>query len=119
MVIFKNFFGTSQQSEIMTTALDLATTAASFVSNKNDIAPLLYELKLVSSRSLSGGLLAQQDEEALFDIYLKLENYLTTADPIRKFNKTELRGKASRGLRSRLEVYENGQALRKKQTVNA
>jgi hypothetical protein len=119
MVIFKNFFGSSQQSEIMTTALDLATTAAGFASNKNDIAPLLYELKLVSSRSSSGGLLTQQDEEAIFDIYLKLENYLTTADPIRKFDRTELRNKASRGLRARLEAYESNQVVPKKQPVSA
>lgn len=107
MVIFKNFFGSSQQAEIMTTALDLATTAAGFASNTADIAPLLREIKMIAAQQAPGALLSVEDEEAIFDIYLKLEHYLMTADPLRRFNKTELRSKASRGLRLRLEAYEN------------
>lgn len=103
MVIFKNF-NSLQQSEIMTTALDLAKTAAGFASNQNDIEPLLYEIKQISSRP--DALLRPEDEATLFNIYLQIEQYLITADPIRTFNKEELRGKASRGLRARLEDYE-------------
>ena len=117
MVVFKNFFGTSQESEIMTTALDLATTAASFASNTNDIEPLLREIKLISNQLPPGALITQEQEETIFDIYLKLEHYLTTADPIRKFNKNELRNKASRGLRARLEAYEH-QSVPKRQPVS-
>lgn len=105
MVIFRNF-SSSQQSEIMTTALDLAKTAAGFASNQSDIEYLLYEIRQISSSSSSGALLTQADEAALFNIYLRIEHYLMTADPIRTFNKDELRGKASRGLRARLENYE-------------
>ena len=105
MVIFKNF-SSQQQSEIMTTALDLAKTAAGFASNQNDIEPLLYKIKQISNQPSSGTLLTQGDEATLFNIYLQIEHYLMTADPIRTFNKDELRGKASRGLRARLEDYE-------------
>lgn len=119
MVIFKNFFGTSQQSEIMTTALDLATTAAGFASNTDDIAPLLREIQMISDQLPPGALLTPEDEESLFEVYLKLEHYLITADPIRKFNKMELRDKASRGLRARLEAYEKSQVMPGKQIVNA
>jgi hypothetical protein len=116
MVIFKNLFGGSQQSEIMTTALDLATTAASFASNTRDIEPLLHEIQVISHQLPPGALLTSEEEQSIFAIYLKLEHYLITSDPIRKFDKEELRNKASRGLRARLEAYEN-QAAPKRQTV--
>lgn len=106
MVIFKNFFNSKQQTEIMTTALDLAKTAAGFASNQSDIEPLLYRIEQISSHLSSGALLTESDEAALFRIYLQIEHYLMTADPIRTFNREELRSKASRGLRARLEDYE-------------
>jgi len=104
MVVFKNFFGTSQQSEIMTTALDLAMSAASLASNPTDIESLTGQIDLIAERSST--MLSPKDEETLFDIYLQIEHYLLTSDPIRKFNKIELRSKASRGLHARLEAYE-------------
>ncbi len=110
MVIFKNYFGT-RQSEIMTTALDLAKTAAGFASNQNDIGPLLHKIERISSHPSSGTLLTQGDEAALFNIYLQIEHYLMTGDPIRTFNREELRNKASVGLRSRLENYERQVAV--------
>jgi hypothetical protein len=105
MVVFKNLMS-RQQSEIMTNALDLAKTAAGFVSNQNAIEPLTYQMKQISSQPTFGALLTHGDEDALFNIYLQIERYLTTSDPIRTFNKQELRNKASIGLRARLEDYE-------------
>lgn len=120
MVIFKNFTS-RQQSEIMTTALDLANTAAGFVSNQGDIEPLLYKIQQISSQPSSSTLLTPENEAALFSIYLQIEKYLMTSDPIRTFNKEELRSKASRGLRARLEEYErqSGGIQNKKYTVLA
>lgn len=107
MVIFKNLIVGSQQAEIMTTALDLAKTAATFASDTKAIEPLLREIRAISSSLRPDGLLTPEEENSIFDIYFKLEHYLTTADPIRKFNREDLRNKASRGLRVRLEAYEN------------
>ncbi len=111
MVIFRSFG--SQQSEIMTTALDLATTAAGFASNQNDIEPLLYKIKQASNTASGGTLLTAENEAALFNIYLQIEKYLMTSDPIRTFNKEELRSKASKGLRARLENYERTASINK------
>ena len=111
MVIFKNFLGGSQQTEIMTTALDLAKTAATFVSDTSAIEPLLHEIEIIADSIRSDGVLTPEEEKTIFDIYFKLEDYLTTADPLRKFNKEDLRNKASRGLRARLEAYENSNRL--------
>jgi hypothetical protein len=107
MVIFRNLLVGSSQAEIMTTALDLTKTAASFASDTRAIEPLLYQVRSISDGLRSGGLLTSQQENSIFDIYFKLEHYLITADPIRNFNKEELRNKASISLRSRLEAYEN------------
>ena len=109
MVIFKNFFGAAQ-SEIMTSALDLANTAASMASNPSDIQRQVDDIQMIASGLPSGALLPPEDEAALFDIYLQIEHYLTTADPIRAFNKEDLRRKASRGLLARLEAYEKQSA---------
>lgn len=118
MVIFKNF-SSQQQSEIMTTALDLAKTAAGFASNQSTIEPLLYKIKQISNQPSSSALLSPENEATLFSIYLQIEQYLMTADPIRTFNKQELRGKASRGLRARLEDYERRMTVvPQKQVVN-
>lgn len=105
MVIFKNF-GSGQRPEIMTNALDLARTASGFASNQKDIEPLVYQINRIANQPSSSTLLTPEDEARLFRIYLEIEHYLMTADPIRTFNKEELRDKASRGLRARLEDYE-------------
>jgi hypothetical protein len=105
MVVFKNLMS-GRQSEIMTNALDLVKTAAGFASNQSAIEPLIAETKQISNQSYFGSQLSHTDEEALFNIYLQIEKYLMTADPIRAFNKEELRSKASVGLRARLEDYE-------------
>jgi hypothetical protein len=106
MVIFKNLIAGSRQTEIMTTAFDLAKTAAAFASDTRAVEPLLYRIQTISDNLRSGGMLTPEEENSIFDIYFKLEHYLTTADPIRKFNKEDLRNKASISLRMRLEAYE-------------
>ena len=106
MVIFKSFFGGPAPTEIMTNALDLVITVAGLVSNQTAIAPLLERVHAIAAQLPPGALLANEDEATLFDIYLQLEKYLMTSDPIRTFNKQELRAKASRGLLARLETYE-------------
>lgn len=117
MVVFRNLIGGSKQAEIMTTALDLVKTAASFASDTHAIEPLLREVQIMSVRP--GGLLTQEEENFVFDIYFKIEHYLTTSDPIRTFDKEELRNKASRGLRARLEAYENGTAAKNEQLTHS
>jgi hypothetical protein len=117
MVIFKNFFNSQAQSEIMTTALDLAKTAAGFVSNQSAIESPLHRLDQIASQLSSSSLISSADEAALFDIYLQIEHYLLTADPVRTFNRDELRNKASRGLRTRLEAYEQQAAPSSKNLV--
>jgi hypothetical protein len=107
MVIFKNPSSGSPQAEIMTTALDLVKTAAALASDTTTTEPLLDQAEAIVS-SAAGSLLSVEEENSLFAIYLQLEQYLITADPIRKFDKEELRNKASRSLRMRLEAYENG-----------
>ena len=107
MAIFKTLIGKSSQAEIITTALDLTRIAASYASDTRAIEPLLRQIRVISHDARSDGLLSPEEEHAVFDTYFQIEHFLTTSDPIRKFSKEELRGKASRGLRVRLEAYEN------------
>lgn len=107
MVIFRNLPGKSPQAEIITTALDLTRVAASYVSDTHAIEPLLHQLQAIAHNTRPDGLLSSEEENSIFDIYFKIEQFLTTTDPIRKFKKEDLRSKASQGLRARLEAYEN------------
>lgn len=106
MVIFKNLSGDSKRTEIITTAIDLAKTASAFASDTTAIEPLLRQIQTLASTIPPSGLITPEEEKPIFDIYLKLEHYLITADPIRKFTKEDLRNKASQGLLARLQAYE-------------
>ena len=107
MVIVRNHSKGSQQSEIMTTASDLVTTAAAYASDTNAVKYLLDQVKVLSTNPSYNSLLIPEEENLIFDIYFKLEHYLISVDPIRNFNKEDLRNKASKSLRSRLEAYES------------
>lgn len=90
----------------MTSALDLVTVTAGLASNSDDIRPLLGRVRSIAERVPPSGMLSPEDEAALFKIYLEMEHYLMTSDPIRAYTREELRAKASRGLLTRLEAYE-------------
>jgi hypothetical protein len=106
VAIFRSFFGGGQVTEVITSALDLVTTVAGLASNPKKIDPLLDKVRAISAQLAPGGLVSEKEESSLFDVYLEIERYLMTSDPIRIFSQQELRGKASKGLLARLEVYE-------------
>ncbi len=107
MVIVRSNLGGSQQSEIMTSAIDLVATAATYASDTHAVQPMLDQAKAISNNTNINRQFVAEEENLIFDIYFKLEHYLTSVDPIRNFNKEDLRNKASMSLRARLETYEN------------
>ncbi|MDN5274709.1 MAG: hypothetical protein JWP06_610 [Candidatus Saccharibacteria bacterium] len=107
MVIFKSLVEGSQQSEIVTTALDLVKTAATLASDTSAIEPLLHQIQEIVASLPHEGFLTPEEENSIFDIYFKLEHYLIATDPMRNFRKEDLRNKASMSLRTRLESYES------------
>lgn len=106
MSLFTSLFGKSDEATKATSVLDMVTKAAGLASNPRDIDPLLDKVRIITSRLHSGESPTGADEATLLGVYLQLELYLTTKEPIRTFTKEELRARISKELRSRLETYE-------------
>jgi hypothetical protein len=108
MSFLKNFFGGSQQSSLTgaKTVLDMVTNTAALASNSSEIDPILDKVRAITSRNTPGQVLSAADEDILLGVYLGLEVYLTTKEPIRTFTKEELRGRLAPELLQRVTAYE-------------
>lgn len=109
MSLFGSLFKSNDSplsTEEISSPLDLVTYAGSLASNPPDIDPLLDPVrKITATHPLESGL-SPADETELLKVYLELEVYLTSRDPIRTFTKEELRGRLSDSLSSKLATYE-------------
>lgn len=74
------------------TVVDMVTYAASLASNTDEIDPLLDKLRTVTSKLKPGEEPSASDTASLIDIYLKIEQFLTTKEAIRTYNQKDLRG---------------------------
>ena len=71
-------------------SVDLIVFVAGLASNPEAIATILDPLRIITA-SLSKKQPNEKEQAALADIYLKLENYLITKEPLRSFNQKDLR----------------------------
>lgn len=108
MSLFSSLFNPTDSSatKIITSPLDLVTNTASLASNLTDIDPLLDPVRKITATYSPEEALSLTDNEELFNVYLALEQYLTTNDPIRTFTKKELRSRLNPDLASKLAEYE-------------
>jgi hypothetical protein len=106
----KSFFNSdkSAKDEVGTT-LEMVTYVAGLAANPDAIDGLLDAVRHITSRLQPGQLPTQADDEALMAVYLELESYLTTKEPIRAYTKEQLRQRLSPILQQRLVTYETGQ----------
>lgn len=109
MSLLSSFFGTKPTSTGGGNALDLVTYTAGLASNPDDINPLLDKVRMVSARLKPGQAPSSTDEKELLVVYLQLENYLTTREPLRSFTKEELRKHLNGPLLTQLATYETNQ----------
>lgn len=70
-------------------AIDLLTYLASYASNPRDIDPILDDLRTITATS--GKEYSADDMQKLIKVYRKLEDYLTTKEPLRVFTRENLR----------------------------
>jgi flagellar biosynthesis component FlhA len=108
MSFLKNFFGSDQQTSITgaKTVLDLVTSTAALASNPAQIDPILDSVRSITSQVVPGQVLSDGDEAKIIEVYLRLEQYLITQEPIRNFTKEELRARLAPELLQRLTAYE-------------
>lgn len=88
--------------------LDMVISAAMLASKVQDIDPIMDKVRQITARLQPGRPLSKQDEQALLETYLQIENYLTTREPLRTFTKQGLREHLKPALRESLSNVERG-----------
>lgn len=100
-----SFFASEHETaEQFTSVLDLITYVAGLASRPQDIDITLDRVRTITAKLIPGKSLSQADEQQLLDVYLKLEHYLSSAEPIKAFTIEGLRSHCAPGLRQRIEV---------------
>jgi hypothetical protein len=91
--IARTFFGKPLQPSKAQKAspVDIVVYVANLVSNRRDIDPILDSVRLITARHAQGHPISPQDEEQLLNVYLQIEQYLLTKEPLRAFTKETLR----------------------------
>jgi hypothetical protein len=103
MSLLSSFFGNSSANKKgIATPLELVSRTAELASNPKEIDQLLDGVRSVTSRLQPGSSLSQEDEKTLLQIYLQLEEYLTTKEPLRSYKKDDLRARIGPDLREKL-----------------
>lgn len=106
MSFFSSFFGSTKGTSTITSSLEMVMNAAGLVSNAEDIDQLLDDVRLLTSKSNVGQSHQEADDAILLRVYLTLEHYLQTKEPIRSFTQAELRARCSPELLERLKDFE-------------
>jgi hypothetical protein len=89
------------------------TYAASLASHPLDIDFILDDLRLVTSNLERDQALSPDDKRRLINVYLKVELFLIYHDPLRNFNRDEIRSKFSPGLQAELAEHTPNDAATK------
>lgn len=99
--VARNFFGDPVQppSKALPTSIDIVMYAATLVSNPRLIDPILDKFRQITARRKPGVEIPAEDEAELREIYLQIEGYLLSKEPIRKFTKETLRQSIAQRLR--------------------
>jgi hypothetical protein len=114
MSLFSRLFSSQQESEQITTVLDMVNYAAGLASNPDDIDRVLDEVRTITAELGPGQQLTSKEVERLLGVYKQLEEYLTHREPIRTYDQTTLRARLDSSLRQQLEAYEANTKLTNK-----
>jgi hypothetical protein len=108
MSLFGTLFKRDTETADIKNVLDLVTYAAGLVSNPDDVGDSLDSVREITARLKPGEPLPTGDTDRLFDVYLQLEAYLTTKEPLRSFTKEELRMRIPESLLQQLTNHTAG-----------
>jgi hypothetical protein len=116
MSFFSSLLGSKQQHSEeggASTPLDLVTYVSGLASNQLEIGQILDTVREITATLKPSERPSSQDDKRLLGVYLQLEQYLTTKEPLRTFTKEELRKRISEPLLAELIRHEANQ-----QTIN-
>lgn len=72
------------------TTINIVIYTAGLVTNPNSIQDILDDVRSVTANSVTSSL-NQADRQKLYDVYIKLEDYLVNKEPLRRFSREKLR----------------------------
>jgi len=107
MSVFNSLFGKNRQKQTaqISSALELTNYAASLTSNLADVDPYLDEVRRITANVKPHEALSAKDTHSLITVYLHIEEYLMTKEPVRSFSKEGLRSRIVPDLRRQIENY--------------
>ncbi|HRJ06492.1 MAG TPA: hypothetical protein PK096_02270 [Candidatus Saccharibacteria bacterium] len=106
MSLFGSLFHDTESKQEVKNVLDLVTYTASLASNPTEVDSLIDQVRKVTATHAAQNTLSPAEEATLIHVYLGLERYLTTRDPIRTYTKDELRGRLNPDLLTKLTQQE-------------
>ncbi|HSX33370.1 MAG TPA: hypothetical protein VLF91_03480 [Candidatus Saccharimonadales bacterium] len=77
------------------TSMDIITYIAGMASNLEAVDTILEPMRRVTALLAPGKAPTDKDQMVLRDVYVQLEEYLVTDEPLRTFTRQELRGKVA------------------------
>lgn len=89
----QSFFGKPKNIRVTTESLtDIVLYAAGLSSNVQAIDPILEEVRMVTADHSAGQAFNDLQQQRLADVYLRIEAYLSSQEPVRPVGSVELRG---------------------------
>ena len=102
---FDVWFGGTNQTETVKSALELVIQTAELVSQPTAVDPILDPVRTITSHLEPGQTITSNEEQTLLGVYLQLEDYLATKELLRTFSKDELRKIADPDLQRKITTY--------------
>lgn len=107
MSLLGSLFSSRQKPVVIQTPLELVTYSAELASNQEAIGSILDAIRLITVNLGPGQQPSPEQNRQLLDIYLQLEQYLTTKEPLRTFTPEGLRRRLAEPLRNQLKGVAN------------
>jgi hypothetical protein len=99
-----SFFGKSKETaKSSPVAIDVIVFTAELVSALREVNPILDKMRVITASKGQNPTLTAEEEETLAGVYLKLEQYLTQRDPVRRYTTEELRVAVQRRFKDRVK----------------
>lgn len=112
MSFFSSLLGAKRKKAIeggAQTTLDLIAYIAGLASNQLEIGPILDPVREITAQLSPGQQPSPNANQQLLHVYLQLEHYLVTKEPLRAFTKEALRKRIAAPLLAELTHYETHQ----------
>lgn len=90
--------------------IDVILYTSQLISNPKEIDEHLDKVRLLTSRLAPNDKLSEQDKTTLVDVYLSLEEYLTSKEPIRKLSREDMRLRLPEDFLAAIQSHTGGNA---------